>query len=285
MRKYFLPTLFAIALVIWGYSRFNQKGPCEIPIRYAIGINDKRFSISNSDLLSATEEASQVWENTLGKNLFEYDTAYNSKVKMNIFQELMGRYFIRGDIIVNLIYDSRQKAADQNRQLVTSVNETKGSADAIKKQFLTLQNDYKRAVGEYEILLTQYKNGHGDRNTVETKRLEVNGLADQVNALVKKYNYLVTSVNSTIRTINQSAGHEFEEGQYVSDEKGERINIYEFGNRDALVRVLAHEFGHVLGLDHNDNPASIMYYLNSSKNIEPTKEDVAGLRAVCSFSH
>jgi predicted Zn-dependent protease len=62
---------------------------------------------------------------------------------------------------------------------------------------------------------------------------------------------------------------------------GEEINIYEFDSRTALLRVLAHEFGHALGLDHNDNEQSIMHYLNSSTNLKPTKEDLAALREVC----
>ena len=110
----------------------------------------------------------------------------------------------------------------------------------------------------------------------------MNGLVDDINTLVKKYNFLVSTANSNIHTINQSAGKEFEEGEYKSDESGERINIYEFADEVSLIRVLEHEFGHALGLDHNNNPDSIMYYLNNSKNMDLTAEDIQALRIVCS---
>ncbi|MES2214229.1 MAG: matrixin family metalloprotease [Patescibacteria group bacterium] len=102
--------------------------------------------------------------------------------------------------------------------------------------------------------------------------------------LIRKYNSLVDQANQKVSTINESAGKEFNEGEYIYDEAGQRINIYEFTSRAELVRVLAHELGHALGLDHNSNPDSIMYYLNQSENGALTPEDSADLEALCHLS-
>jgi predicted Zn-dependent protease len=253
-----------------------------VAIEYSIGAFDNRFNISKEEFVRATEEASQIWENAFGQDLFEYKNDQEEKSQIKKFLEkYVDRHFVPSDLVVNLIYDERQAISDQNKILANQIEETKDSADAIKKQFLDLEEKYKRASAEYNTLLNQYRQRRISRDELENKRLEVNSLADQVNSLVKKYNFLVRTVNTTIGTINQYAGQEFEEGRYISDENGQRISIYQFGNRNVLVRVLAHEFGHALGLDHNDNPDSIMFYLNESQNIRPTAEDISGLRAIC----
>ncbi len=98
---------------------------------------------------------------------------------------------------------------------------------------------------------------------------------------VAAYNASVDALNAVVAQYNQTAGRTFEEGQYVRDSAGERINIFEFVGNTQLERVLAHEFGHALGLDHNEDPKSIMFAQNESGNLVPTASDLASLRSLC----
>ena len=107
--------------------------------------------------------------------------------------------------------------------------------------------------------------------------------ADEISALIVKYNLLVDRVNANIGTINQTANKEFEEGTYISDASGARIDIYEFSDEAKLIRVLAHELGHALGLDHNSNLDSIMYAMNQSSNMILTADDVQALKMKCNL--
>lgn len=256
------------------YILVTKKGPCEVPIKYTIGTLDPRFNISKNDFIKIMESADSVWEKALNKDLFEYVPKYTPPTRFEY-------YFGRPAIVVNLIYDFRQQNADTHRALAMKIDDTKDSAEVIKSQFQALQNTYSIAKKEYLVELSVYNARRGDFNTLEKKRIEVNNLADEINSTIKKYNYLVGLVNTNIDKINQTAGQEFEEGQYTSNEKGERINIYEFSDASSLSRVMAHEFGHALGLNHNDNTNSIMYYLNSSRNFSLTVEDLRDLKAVC----
>lgn len=267
-----------VAVGLWLYVDITKAGVCDEPIKYSIGAYDQRFKISKADFKSAVDEAAQLWEGAAGKNLFEYKSA---ATPTNTFYQYIGRFFVRKEIPVSLIYDVRQQLSEQHRELISEVNDQKESADTVKRQFQSLQNQYKTASAEYESMLSQYRRRKVSYEILEAKRQQVNTLANEVNALIKKYNYLVGELNEVVHTVNQTAGQEFEEGQYVSDRTGEKINIYEFSNSQTLVRVLAHEFGHALGLDHNDNPQSIMYYLNESPNMKPTKEDLSGLSLIC----
>jgi chromosome segregation ATPase len=268
-------------------------GPCRAPLEYSVGRLDEGFKMSESEFLKAIAEAEAIWEEGIGKDLFVYDPD--------------------GKLPVNLIYDERQATADRNEALELEVDETKESADTVKREFETLRDTYEAREREYEALLADFKAQQADyvadvrywndrggapegeykkleaegarlkslHASLEEKRLEVNRLAREVNSRVDAYNRLVKDINSTIETINESADKEFEQGEYISEGRSALINIYEFRERSQLVRVIAHELGHALGIDHNDNPESIMHYINKSDSLEASVEDIASLRAAC----
>jgi predicted Zn-dependent protease len=284
LRKSILWIILLAAIGMWVYRDLNPITACQAPLKYTLGTFDSRFKISKADFQGAIDEATTIWENATGKNLFAFDA--NPPVR-NDFQKYLHKYvlsfFIRDDIPVNLVYDERQQLSQQRQGLLSDINTTKESAESVKRDLTAKQEEYRQEAALYQTMVAQYKarNPNVTYEAVEAKRLEVNNLADEVNVLVKKYNSFVGEINATVKTVNQTAGQEFEEGQYVSDENGERINIYEFNSHQTLVRVLAHELGHAIGLAHNENPDSIMYYLNNSKKMTPTKDDLAALSAIC----
>lgn len=286
----FLPV--ALLVAAGGYYWY-VKTPCHLPVQYSVGVIDPGFKLSQSQLLDAVERAAALWEKAAGAELFEYKKD--------------------GRLPISLVYDSRQATTQKNNTLKDAIDQTSNSADTVKAAYNSAQAKYAQAKAEYSSAQARYEqslaaynakvaywNARGgapakeyqalqsqkealqsEERALESKRLALNAQASEVNTLSAKYNQLAKEVNANVSVINESAGREFEEGLYTQNSFGAKIDIYEYSDTDKLVRVLAHELGHSLGLGHNSNPESIMYSLNQSDNVIPTAEDIAALKTTC----
>jgi predicted Zn-dependent protease len=99
-----------------------------------------------------------------------------------------------------------------------------------------------------------------------------------INDIAANYNLDIVKSHDTGKRL----GSEFYGGDYVSKDGKQTITIYQFDDENRLVRVLAHEFGHALGLKHNDNPKAIMYRLMQSDSLNLAPDDIAALKERCS---
>lgn len=280
---------------VWIQS-YHKYFPCKTPISYSIGDFDTRFGISKQDFLATLQDAEEIWEKSIGRDLFKYKED--------------------GGLKVNLIYDDRQKTTTELKKIESSVENTRENYDALKVEYDRLVSAYEIEKRQYEIRLSAFETkkdaydaevakvnskGGGNKETVARLNAEKNSLIYEMNSLnsmqaelnadVKKINSLSETLNSLVKTLNlnvkkfntvgSSLGEEFEEGVYVSDVEGRRIDIYQFENRTKLLRLMAHELGHALGLDHNDDSKAIMYRLNNGYNEKLTATDLKDLKLLC----
>lgn len=270
--------------------------PCEKPIAYSLGSFDNKFGLSKQNFLAAVKEAEAIWEKAAGKELFVYADG--------------------GEMKINLVYDYRQQATSKLESIGLTVSENKASYDELKAKYNALNAQYAQAKADYDArltLFTQRKNAYdqearsfnrkGGASKAEFDRLQkeeaalktelaaiknleaaVNEYIEEINSLAVVLNRLADFLNLNVEKYNEigaSRGEEFTEGNYQTNGREKIINIYEFSSRDKLVRVLAHELGHALGLLHVADPDAIMYKLNMSANEKLTEDDLKELNLAC----
>ncbi len=114
---------------------------------------------------------------------------------------------------------------------------------------------------------------------MESYRQQTNAKADRLNSVIKEEKEMVASYNNRFAKTRK-----FNQGQFVKKGENETVLIYQFSNKNDLKTVLAHEFGHAMGLDHVKNPKSIMFEMMDQQNIfnlSLTKEDISAIANRC----
>jgi hypothetical protein len=265
--------------------------PCSEAIPYKLGTFDGRFEISKGDFLRITKDSSSMWGTIFGKPLFVYDEHAN--------------------LTVNLIYDGRQSTTKNNQLLGGEIENTKQAAAKLQDEYekdklgytsastqfsndVDAYNQHYKSYDERVISTNQRGGATQEEFTQMTK--EKNILADEakrldqvhqtlitsvdsINAKIKRRNELVSYVNQLIRESNATGAKKFTEGRYNPNTN--TIDIYQYTDITKLRRVLAHEFGHALGLNHTKDPGSIMYYINKGTSTSLFPDDVQALKDLC----
>jgi predicted nucleic acid-binding Zn-ribbon protein len=266
---------------------------CPAPIKYKVGEVDERFGINKDELkelLFATESA---WEDPTKRELFVYDEDT--------------------EFTVNLIYDERQQLVHTEEEWRATLDKQEEDSqlimDKVEKmssEYKTIQDQYSKKRDAYETRLGKYNaqveifNKEGGAPPEDYERLQdeqkelskaleelvvaekgMNTLTEEINKLGDQGNKMVEVYNENVKKYNEIFGNSdiFTQGDF----QRERINVYKFENKEELKRVMVHEFGHSLGIQHVEGEDSIMYYLMTERSgpVTLSEEDRSAFRVVC----
>ena len=275
---------------------FRMPKPCRDPITYRLGKVDERFTLTRQEFKTIVNTAAALWGKPISRLLFREDT--------------------EGIIEINLVYDYRQEATDRLKKLNYKIDYSKNSYEDLKIRLENLKiefeqkntalsgdfNAYQSRVNTFnaEAELWNRRGGVPEsihlklikeknelnilRDPLDVRREELKSLTETINSLVVVINEIASNHNLDLvdhQNLGKTLGREFCEGLYENKNGRQTITIYQFDDHDRLVRVLAHEFGHALRLDHSGNEEAVMYRLNSSRSLEFAPEDVAALKKRC----
>lgn len=265
--------------------------PCKKPMGYKLGTFDSRFGISKETFKFEIAQAVSLWEDEANIDLFYFDE--------------------NAALTVNLIYDERQAKTEIINTLSLDIENAKSTATQLKEtyeqekvlytrdvesltsdttRFQERQQAYKEKVAmynaqggaqkaEYDAMTNELTQLKEDFASIEARRTALLAYMEVINKKVARYNEIVIYINDLVKQSNTLGAHTFTEGRFRPAYN--TIDIFQYDNLTKLRRVIAHEFGHVLGINHTDNFYSIMYSLNSATTTTLSSEDKEELSIVC----
>lgn len=251
--------------------------PCSSVIKYDIGEFDERYRITKEVFLATIQEAEIPWEDVAEKQLFVYTPG--------------------ADFKINLLWSENQQRVHEGNNLQKDLDTKQSSLDGIQQQYDTAVRRYESAKKSFQRNearlqqeINQWNSNPGteqEYNQLKQKEADLKKELAKLNALGKKVNDLAQQSNQKIDDYNQDVnqynqlfdGREFDAG----NTDGSKINIYSFDGEQELYTLLVHEFGHVLGIDHIDDPSAVMYYLLNEENEQGdlTDVDISALTESC----
>lgn len=253
----------------------GQKVPAETRLAWRVGEIDYRFGISEQQVRDAIAKATRIWEQEAGHDLF-YEDASGLPVNL-VFDERQENVARRRQAQQRLdeLRDATEEAMSAARAKVKEHNEQAQALSRRNEEFQEKLDRHNASVAELNrrgALSDEAAGVDRESDVLHAVRDELNRAQADLEVMARTAQRMKDAADETRRAYNASvddynanyAGKMDRAGEFVKSTDGRgrvvsrSINIFEIENLDSLAVVLAHEFGHSLGIQHVAGNGSLM---------------------------
>ena len=242
-------------------------GDCTRPRSYDVAAVDPRHHISRETFIALLVRSERLWEAPSGLDLLRYQAG--------------------GAIRVKLIYDDRQVKRDEVAAAKAAVERAKSANAAEKAARRPAAAEIARRRARYDQRVA-YWNDRGGAPKQAVGELQQE--RDALNALVRTFNERTAAYNRSIAQLNRQVvaynalvrSRTATDGELGKAEVGGtavEIAVLSGGARDDVL--IAHEFGHILGIGHIVGAGNIMNPTLARVLTGASPADLAALRSAC----
>lgn len=210
----------------------------------------------------------------------KYDALITTlKQRRSSYETASGSYQKKHQELEKLVRQYEQLSSRYDQE-VTYWN---GQGGAPSDEYSALEKTRKDLEKRREEIQEKQSSLSDGYSALEKDRKEIDDLVEQANTLVGIVNSLAASVNARAEEYNADGRtrEEFEAGVYRREDGAQEIDIYQFFDKDDLNLVLAHEFGHALGLGHVEDPQAVMHYRLGHQTLRLTDEERRMVEGLC----
>ena len=284
---------------------------CRTAVAWHIAEVDPRFGLTPSEMAKAVEDATAMWNQAAQRRLFEH--VEQRGIAVSLEYDHRQQFFEQANLIYQQLEELRESVANYDEQLAEYLSDV----DAFVKQ-IELHNTQIRTLSAQANQLVEE---HSDRRgrvpaaiarEVNSIRSELTQVNEQAQRLVAEHNRIQQTYNNHVaernllaqqhgelaRRLNQRIARQSgatdvgEHGIFLRSSGGqvrveqEVISVYQMRSWQGLVTILAHEFGHAIGIGHVTDADSIMAariesQISGGFPQQLSDADIAALNTVC----
>jgi hypothetical protein len=254
--------------------------PCAVPLAWRAPDPHPRFGHSAAEARSAVEEAAALWGEASGHGLFAHDPDGGFPIRF-VYDERQARTEQRR--LAEARFDRATGRLEVRRQGVREIREEHAAArSAYEEQARDLEERiarhnaavrrWNREEGRSDEVLHELRSAE---ETLETARVKLDEMADEVEVLARRIEAEEAELARRVGEQDRRAEAlkrafpptPVEAGAYreevvldggIVTAIAREIRVHRFSDRHELVRVLAHELGHALGVGHASRAGSLM---------------------------
>lgn len=257
-------------------GRGGSADPCAVPLGWRIADVDPRFGIDRSRAAAAARQAVEYWESALGAGILPHDPVDGLPIRFG--------YDERQQTV-----QARQQAAQELAELDVRLDSRRAVLDReydLLDRDLEVHNarvqDWNRRGGAPPAVAEELRRSAA---ALESRRRALDDRMGQLNRDLDERNRKWERLQQEFPDRRVESGHYGEQVRIrngrVSEVFDREILVWYFDDPSELPVLIAHEFGHALGLGHAEGPGAVMSPVQTANLEELHSTDLQMLARIC----